>query len=222
MKKKEEKQNKRVEIIVVLDRSGSMNSIKKQTIDGFNEFIDGQRDNGAKTRITLVQFDHEYQMVYEAKKIGKVEPLNDHLYVPRGMTALLDAIGHTIKLTKKRFSHLKKGAPDKTIFVIITDGYENSSVKYTMEKVIKKIRKMEKDNGWEFVYLGANQDAIAEAGRYGISEKKAMTFAMNEKGVKKMFNSLSYGIHHSLKNDSEFLFTDDQRKEQEQEEGNEQ
>jgi hypothetical protein len=212
MKKKEENQNKKVEIIVVLDRSGSMDSIKKQTIDGFNEFVDTQRDNGADTRITLVQFDHEYQMVYEAKKIGKIEPLNDHLYVPRGMTALLDAVGHTIKLTKKRFDHLKKGAPDKTIFVIITDGYENSSVKYTKEKVFKKVRKMEKDYGWEFVYLGANQDAIAEARQYGIAEKRAMTFAGDEEGVKNMFGAVSFNVSYCLQNDAEFAFTDDQRK----------
>jgi hypothetical protein len=213
MKKKEENQNKKVEIIVVLDRSGSMDSIKKQTIDGFNEFVDTQRDNGAYTRITLVQFDHEYQMVYEAKKIGKVEPLNDHLYVPRGMTALLDAVGHTVKLTKKRFDHLKKGAPDKTIFVIITDGYENSSVKYTKEKVFKKVRKMEKDYGWEFVYLGANQDAIAEARQYGIAEKRAMTFAGDEEGVKNMFGAVSFNVSYCLQNDAKFAFTDDQRKE---------
>jgi Mg-chelatase subunit ChlD len=213
MKKKEENQNKKVEIIVVLDRSGSMDSIKKQTIDGFNEFVDAQRDNGANTRITLVQFDHEYQMIYEAKKIGKVEPLNDHLYVPRGMTALLDAVGHTVKLTKKRFDHLKKGAPDKMIFVIITDGYENSSVKYTKEKVFKKVRKMEKDYGWEFVYLGANQDAIAEASRFGISGKRAMTFAGDEEGVKNMFGAVSFNVSYCLQNDAEFAFTEDQRKE---------
>jgi hypothetical protein len=215
MKKKEKNQKQKVEIIVVLERSGSMDSIKKQTIDGFNEFVDGQRENGAETRITLVQFDHEYQMVYEAKKIGKTEPLNDRTYVPRGMTALLDAIGHTVKLTKKRLDHLKKDAPDKTIFVIITDGYENSSVKYSKEKVFKKVRKMEKDHGWEFVYLGANQDAIAEARQYGITEKRAMTFAGDEKGVKNMFGAVSLSVSYCLQNDLEFAFTEEQRKEQE-------
>jgi len=214
MKEKQKKEKKRAEIIIVLDRSGSMSSIHRQTIDGFNMFIDEQQDNGISTRVTLVQFDHEYQMLYEAKKIKKVKPLNESTYVPRGSTALLDAIGQTIKLTRKRFEKQKRGIPDKTIFVIITDGYENSSTIYTKKKVLKKIKKMEQNQSWEFVYLGANQDAIAEASTIGIVKENAMAFADDSNGVFDMFLSLSENMVNNIKLNKNISFTEEQRKKQ--------
>jgi hypothetical protein len=129
------------------------------------------------------------------------------------MTALLDAIGKTIKSVVKRHKETKEEErPDKVLFVIITDGYENSSVKYDRKKIFKKIRKMEERYGWEFVYLGANQDAIHEAKQYGISDKKAMTFAHDKLGMEDAFMSISkQSIAYCVKN-HDFAFDEEDRK----------
>ena len=206
---------KDVDIIVVLDRSGSMQSIKNETISGFNSFVNEQRKLDYHSSLTLVQFDDRYQIDYESVDIKKVQELNTDTFVPRGLTALLDAIGKTIKTTRDRYSKLvKNDLPDKTIFVIITDGQENNSTKYNRKRIFKKIRKMEKEHNWEFVFLGANQDAISEANNYGINAKRAMTYAADKVGTTDMFFSLSANIEESLENGGEFEFTNDQRDKQ--------
>ncbi len=206
---------KTVDIIILLDRSGSMQSIKEETIIGFNNFLIEQRKLKSRTVLTLAQFDDKYQIDYEAVDLSKVEKLNEDTYLPRGLTALLDAIGKTIKLTKKRYKLVEKSnIPKKTIFVIITDGQENNSTKYTRDEIFKKIRKEENKNGWEFVFLGANQDAIKEASNYGIKAKRAMTFAADALGAEDIFFALSSNIGESIVNESEFEFTNEQRKKQ--------
>ncbi len=206
---------KDVDIIVVLDRSGSMQSIKNETISGFNSFVSEQKKLDYRSSLTLVQFDDRYQIDYESVDINKVPELNTDTFVPRGLTALLDAIGKTIKTTRDRYSKLvKNDLPDKTIFVIITDGQENNSTKYNRKRIFKKIRKMEKEQNWEFVFLGANQDAISEANNYGINAKRAMTYAADKVGTTDMFFSLSANIEESLENGGEFEFTNEQRDKQ--------
>lgn len=206
---------KTVDIIILLDRSGSMQSIKHETINGYNNFLLEQRKLKSNAFLTLIQFDDRYQIDYEAVDLNKVEVLNYDTYIPRGLTALLDAIGKTIKLLNKRYKAVKKGnIPDKTIFVIITDGLENNSTKYTRDEIFKKIRKNENKNGWEFVFLGANQDAIVEANKYGIPAKRAMTYASDALGTRAMFSSLSYSVNQCMENDVEFEFTKEQRDKQ--------
>ena len=206
---------KDVDIIVVLDRSGSMQSIKNETISGFNSFVSEQKKLDYRSSLTLVQFDDRYQIDYESVDINKVPELNTDTFVPRGLTALLDAIGKTIKTTRDRYSKLvKNDLPGKTIFVIITDGQENNSTKYNRKRIFKKIRKMEKEHNWEFVFLGANQDAISEANNYGINAKRAMTYAADKVGTTDMFFSLSANIEESLENGGEFEFTNEQRDKQ--------
>lgn len=206
---------KTVDIIILLDRSGSMQSIKEETINGFNNFLMEQQKLKTKTFLTLAQFDDKYQIDYEAVDLSKVEKLNEGTYLPRGLTALLDAIGKTIKLTKKRYKLVEKAnIPEKIIFVIITDGQENNSTKYTREKIFMKIRKEENKSGWEFVFLGANQDAIKEASNYGIKAKRAMTFAADALGTEDIFFALSSNIGESIVNESEFEFTNKQRDKQ--------
>ena len=206
---------KDVDIIVVLDRSGSMQSIKNETISGFNSFVSEQKKLDYRSSLTLVQFDDRYQIDYESVDINKVPELNTDTFVPRGLTALLDAIGKTIKTTRDRYGKLvKNDLPDKTIFVIITDGQENNSTKYNRKRIFKKIRKMEKEHNWEFVFLGANQDAISEANNYGINAKRAMTYAADKVGTTDMFFSLSANIEESLENGGEFEFTNEQRDKQ--------
>lgn len=206
---------KKVDITIVLDRSGSMQSIKKETIEGFNRFISSQLKNGINASITLVQFDHEFQVLYEDVKLKNVNELSDDLYEPRGLTALLDAIGKTIKLGNDRYKNTKRGKrPDKMLFVIITDGHENNSSKYTRKKIFKKIRMMEDKHGWEFIFLGANQDAIAEAGNYGINAKRAMTFAADVVGTGDVYATLAFNICCCYANDEEFEFTSKDREKQ--------
>jgi len=206
---------KTADITIVLDKSGSMQTIKKETIQGFNSFISNQLKNKINARITLVQFDHEYQLLYEAVKLEYANELSDDTYRPRGWTALLDAIGKTIKLSKERYKHLKKAErPDKTMFIIITDGEENSSINYTRDMIFKKIKKMEGKHSWEFIFLGANQDAISEAQNYGIKARRAMSFAASSVCTTAALESVSDNICSSINNNEEFEFTDEDREKQ--------
>jgi uncharacterized protein YegL len=204
-----------VDITIVLDRSGSMQSVAGETILGFNTFLSGQKSGAYKANLTLVQFDHEYELLYQALDIYEALPLTHETYIPRGMTALLDAIGKTINATKDRIKLLNnQGAFPKVIFVIITDGHENNSKVFNRSQIFEKITKMEKKHNWEFVFLGANQDAIEEASFMGISKSRAMTFKANGKGVKMMFHALSENVQFMCASDSSFAFKEDQRKEQ--------
>ena len=210
--------NKSTYIAIVLDRSGSMESIAKETINGFNAFLKEQTNVKGNAKITLVQFDHEYQIVYEAIDIGKVPGLNPENYIPRGLTALLDAIGKTINSTREKINKMKeKVRPSKVIFVVITDGQENHSRHYNRNKIFKKIRKMEEKYGWEFVFLGANQDAIAEAAVLGIKANKSMTYAADSAGASEMFLDLSRNIAECREQSVAFRFTDEQREKQKRE-----
>jgi hypothetical protein len=150
--------------IFILDRSGSMDDCRDDTIGGFNAFIESQKPFGGM--LTLVLFDHEYEVVYKDKPIAEVEKMTRESYVPRGNTALLDAMGKTIKSVEDFLP--------RTV-VILTDGYENGSHKYTKAH-IKDLVEAKTKEGWTFVYLGANQDAFTEAGALGISQNCTMNY----------------------------------------------
>jgi len=173
------------EIIMVLDRSGSMNICSSDVVGGFNSFIEEQKNGKGNARVTLAQFDDLYEMVYDNQPIENVSKLDFH---PRGSTALLDAIGKTILSSKDRIKKQRPG-PDVVIFVIITDGQENASREFSKEKIKGLIAECEQ-MGWKFVYLGANQDAFSEAGQYGIAATGTMRYD-SVKGTQKMFTSVS-------------------------------
>jgi uncharacterized protein YegL len=205
-------------IAIVLDRSGSMQDVAKETINGFNSFLEEQKSIKQEASITLVQFDHEYQLVYDAIDIQKAPALNRETYVPRGMTALLDAIGKTIKNTRKKIKLMNENEhPEKVIFVVITDGHENHSSHYSRRSIFEKISKMEEVHQWEFVFLGANQDAIAEAGRLGVKAHKAMTYAADSMGTSAMFADLSKNLSDVRIKNADFLFSEEQRAKQRRE-----
>lgn len=150
--------------VFILDRSGSMETCLDDTIGGFNAFLRDQVVDGGT--LTLIQFDHEYSLIYDKKPIGEVEPLNRETFKPRGSTALLDAIGKTVKsITDDR----------KPTIAILTDGLENASHMYTKSHVKDLVEQKTKE-GWTFVYLGANQDAFAEAGSIGIAPSCTMNY----------------------------------------------
>jgi Mg-chelatase subunit ChlD len=165
-------------IAVLLDRSGSMQAVKDETISGFNYFLKEQKAAGDNASFTLVQFDSEStDVVHEARPVRDVPNLNGDTYQPRGSTPLLDALGETINSTGRTLAAIPDtNRPDKVVFVVITDGEENASHKFTKSQVKEMIDHQTEKYNWQFIYLGANQDAFAEAGAVGIAMATAANF----------------------------------------------
>jgi hypothetical protein len=173
---------KDTDIIVVLDRSGSMASIGEATVSGFNSFVKEQKAAEGDAFLTLVQFDNQYEVNYKEKHVKKVEDLvYGETFVPRATTALHDAIGRTINETKTE---------NDVVFVIITDGFENSSREFD-GKAINKLIEEKKKSGWNFLFLGANQDAIKTGTDLGISASNSMTFNTNSSSVNAFYSNVS-------------------------------
>jgi hypothetical protein len=181
-----------VEIARVVDRSGSMYSITTDAIGGFNAFLEGQKADPGSARLTLVLFDHEYQVVHESADIQSVPPLNEDTYEPRGSTALLDSLGRTIDDTGKRLAAMPEDErPRKVIVAILTDGMENASQHYSHGKISEMITHQRDVYDWDFVFLAANQDAIAEAGKLSIGADHAIAFAATAQGVREAYTTMS-------------------------------
>ena len=204
---------KNVEIVVLLDKSGSMGSIWDSTIEGFNKFLVDQKEKTENAKMSLIQFDHRYEVSYESVSIQHVALLNRELYVPTGMTALLDSMGKSIRSLQQRLINHQENT--MVIFVVITDGYENASKEYFGSVVKDMVKEMETKNNWQFVYLGANQDAISEGAKFGFVEDRSMTFANNDEGVSSAFMSLSKNIYQCINQDSYMKFSEEDREEQE-------
>lgn len=176
------------DITIVLDRSGSMETVKGATIDAFNQFLRSQRAAAGSARISLVQFDNEYEVLYEAEWLDQADELNNDRFVPRGSTALLDAMGRTIIKTGERLAAMPESErPGTVLFVTLTDGHENASRKYDSHRVNAMITQQRDAYQWQFVFLAANQDAIATAARMGIGPKQALSFEASAEGVCESF-----------------------------------
>lgn len=183
------------EIVCIIDKSGSMDLIKEDAIGGFNAFLREQRELPGDALVTLVLFDTVYNVLTNGIPIEKVAPLDERTYRPGGMTALLDAVGITLDRVSRRIEETPIAAkPEKVIVAILTDGLENSSVEYTGKQILTKIQHKQQVDNWEFVYLGANQDAIKEAAALGIKKTHAMNFAGTSEGVKESYDKLSYAV----------------------------
>lgn len=164
------------EIAYLLDMSGSMYGHTEAAITGFNDFLREQQSVEGLARVSLVLFDDQYEVPIDSLPVSEVCAINTQIYQPRGTTALLDAIGKTIKRLRKRIKDLpKKQRPDQVIFAIFTDGLENASRKYTWQDIAEKIAKRQKKDGWEFLFLAAGQDAIATAAQMNIQAQNAAT-----------------------------------------------
>jgi len=182
------------DITILLDRSGSMVTILESTITGFNTFLAEQKKEKDKARLSLIQFDNEYEINYLDIDLDYVEDLNTNTFKPRGGTALLDAIGRTITDKASYFKTLKKkNRPNKVLIVIITDGYENCSVKFDYTKLSKLITKY-RHKDWEFAFIGANQDSIAEASKLGFNIANATNFTADAEGTKNVFTKMSANV----------------------------
>jgi Mg-chelatase subunit ChlD len=202
-------------IAVLLDRSGSMEAVKDETISGFNYFLKEQKTVGDNASLTLVQFDSEStDVVHEAKPVRDVPNLNGDTYQPRGSTPLLDALGQTINSTGRTLAAIPEmNRPDKVVFVVITDGQENASHKFTKSRVKEMINhQMEKYN-WQFIYLGANQDAFAEAGAVGIGVANAANFDPAYTEMAYACTSLNVARYRRSSRASSLMYSDEQRAE---------
>ena len=177
------KKVKDIDIVFVLDRSGSMGCIEKETIRGYNDFLSKQKKNMGKVFVTTVLFDDDYELLYSRENILNVHPITSKEYYARGCTALMDAVGKTIVSIDKNISK-----DNKVIFVIMTDGLENASREYNRDMVRRLIKK-HKD--WEFVFLGANIDSEKEGSSIGISKKRTANFCQDEKSVGNVFKCAS-------------------------------
>ena len=156
------------ELVFILDRSGSMAGLETDTIGGFNSMLNKQKGEPGDAVVTTVLFDDKYELLHDRIPIQGVQPLNDRQYYVRGCTALLDAIGRTVAKVKQAHAGIDPAyRPDKVLFVITTDGYENASREYSWETV-KNLVEAQKAQGWEFLFLGANLDAVGTAARFGI------------------------------------------------------
>ena len=179
-----------IDITLVLDRSGSMEIVRDDTIGGTNSFIEQQKQGTTDVTFTLVQFDNQYEFVHKAAPMKTVPPLNRETYQPRGSTALLDAIGRAINETGARLAAMPENErPAKVLFIIQTDGQENSSKEFTHSQIASMITHQREKYSWEFIYLGANQDAIATGTSYGISAGKSLKYASNAIGSASAFRS---------------------------------
>jgi Mg-chelatase subunit ChlD len=202
-------------IAVLLDRSGSMADVKDETISGFNYFLKEQKTAGDNASITLVQFDSEStDVVHEARPVRDVPDLNQDTYQPRGSTPLLDALGQTINSTGRTLAAIPEAnRPDKVVFVVITDGQENASHQFTKARVKEMIDHQTGKYNWQFVYLGANQDAFAEAGAVGIGMANAANFTPANTIVAFRGTAVNVASYRKSGRASSLEYSNEQRKE---------
>lgn len=180
------------EVIFILDRSGSMSGLEADTIGGFNSMIAKQKKEDGEAYISTILFDDQTEVLYDRVPVSKVEPMNDKQYYVRGCTALLDALGGAIHHIGNVHKYAREeDRPEKTLFIITTDGMENSSRQYSYDKVKKMVERQKKKYGWEFLFLGANIDAIEVAGRFGIAANRAINYECDSKGTQLNYEVLS-------------------------------
>lgn len=185
------------EIVFILDRSGSMGGLEADTIGGFNSLIKKQGKEEGEAIVSTVLFDDTADVVHDRIPLEKVQKLTEDVYFVRGSTALLDAVGGAIHHIGNIHKYARdEDRPEKTLFIITTDGMENASRRYTYDKVKKMVERQKDRYGWEFLFLGANMDAIAAAKNIGIQADRAVTYQCDEEGTALNYEVMGAAISH--------------------------
>ena len=183
------------EIVFILDRSGSMSGLEQDTIGGYNSLLRKQQSEEGEAIISTVLFDDQTEVLHDRVKLDAIKPMTENEYYVRGCTALLDAVGGAIHHIGNVHKYARKeDVPEKTLFIITTDGMENSSRRYSYEKVKHMIERQKANFGWEFLFLGANIDAIEVAGRFGIQPERAVNYNCDSAGTAVNYRALSKAV----------------------------
>ena len=183
------------EMVFILDKSGSMSGLEADTIGGFNSMIERQRKEPGEALVSTVLFANESTVIHDRVDIRKVEPMTDRQYSVGGCTALIDAIGQAIHHIGNVHKYAREeDVPEHTIFVITTDGMENASHRYSSDEVKRMVNRQKEKYGWEFLFLGANIDAVETAARFGISEDRAVRYHNDARGQQLNYESVSEAV----------------------------
>ena len=174
----------KTELVFILDRSGSMSGLESDTVGGYNAMMESQRETEGDVIVTTVLFDDRYELLHDRIPLAELRPMAKDEYFVRGSTALIDAIGRTVKKIESAQAHTLPGhKAEKTIFVITTDGLENASCRYRAEEVRKMVEQKREKEGWEFIFLGANIDAVETAEHFGFARSRAVNYVADRDGV---------------------------------------
>ena len=183
--------NNITELVFILDRSGSMAGLEADTIGGFNSMIEKQKKLDGKAYVSTVIFDNVSEVVHDRVDVDKVEPMTENDYFVRGCTALLDAVGGAIHHIGNVHKYARaEDVPEKTVFIITTDGMENASRNYSSSRVKEMIRRQEEKYGWEFIFVAANIDAVETAERIGIRRERAANYSHTERGTRRLYEAV--------------------------------
>ena len=200
------------EIVFILDRSGSMSGLEQDTIGGYNSLLRKQQSEEGEAIISTVLFDDQTEVLHDRVNLDDIKPMTENEYYVRGCTALLDAVGGAIHHIGNVHKYARKeDVPEKTLFIITTDGMENASRRYSYEKVKHMIERQKAKFGWEFLFLGANIDAIEVAGRFGIQPERAVNYNCDSAGTAVNYRALSKVVSRVRKcelDDMEDMFDD--------------
>ena len=184
-----------MELVFILDKSGSMSGLEKDTIGGYNSMLEKQKAEVGECVITTVLFDNNYELLHDRIDIRAVKPITEKDYSVGGSTALLDAIGKTVsKIGTAQKNTAEDYRAEKVMFVIITDGEENASRRYSAPQVKEMVKRQKEKYGWEFIFLGANIDAVETAGHFGIDADKAVDYVPDSEGTELNFLAMSEAV----------------------------
>ena len=187
--------NNITELVFILDRSGSMAGLESDTIGGFNSMIEKQKKQDGSCYVSTVLFDDESEVLHDRVKLGDIPKMTDNDYTVRGCTALIDAIGGAIRHIGNIHKYARpEDVPEHTMFVITTDGQENASHRYTSEQVKKMIELRREKYGWEFLFIGANIDAVETASRYGIGADRAVNYNADGEGTHILYETVAKAV----------------------------
>ena len=183
------------ELVFILDRSGSMRGLEADTVGGINSLVEKQKKEEGEALISVVLFDDQQEVLYDRAALNTIEPMTDQQYYVRGCTALLDAVGGAIHHIGNVHKYAREeDRPAKTLFVITTDGMENASRHYTYEKVKQMVERRKAKYGWEFLFIGANIDAVETASGFGIDASHAANYRNDARGIKHMYDGISTAV----------------------------